>query len=138
VERERLHEGAVATRTVINAKRAVAGENEREIAFALTSMTNRFLHMGTSSRRISDIWQAIQGKKCKTKSIPSQKCKKASFFVRVASQQVPLQICRNFALSALPELWKRQTRSKWQAGAEVPRAPKVRDSDRQPSDYARI
>jgi hypothetical protein len=49
------------------AKRAVAGENQREIAFALTSMTSKFLHMGFVSRRIPDIWQVITRRKMQKK-----------------------------------------------------------------------
>jgi hypothetical protein len=84
VERARLHEGAVATRPGIEAKPVVAGENQREIAFALTSMTSRFLHMGFVSRRIRDIWQVLQSKKCKKKSIPGEKCKENVIFVCVS------------------------------------------------------
>jgi hypothetical protein len=97
VERERLHAAAAQMRSRDEAKRAAAGESWREILLAPPIMTIRFLHIGVAFRRKSDIWQVIQSKKCKKKSIPREKYKKASFFERVALQRVSFLECRNFA-----------------------------------------
>ena len=53
MEKEQLHDAAAATRSCTEAKRAVAGESQREILLALPLMTIRFLHMGFAFRRNS-------------------------------------------------------------------------------------
>jgi hypothetical protein len=64
-------DAAAGTRSCTHAKRAAAGENRREMLPALPLMTIRFLHMGVAFRRNSDIWQVIQRREYKKKSIPS-------------------------------------------------------------------
>jgi hypothetical protein len=53
--------------------------------------------MGFAFRPNADIWQAVQGKKCKNKINFEVKMQESVIFGRVALQRVPLRICRNFA-----------------------------------------
>jgi hypothetical protein len=77
-----LKEPAAATR----AKPENLGETRREIRLAPPQRTISFLHMGFGFRRNSDIWQVIQGAKCKKTSIQREKYKNSSFSVQLALQ----------------------------------------------------
>src|SRR5260370_21769162 len=64
-------------------------------------MTIRFLHMGSALSRNLDIWQVIQGKSCRKKPFQSEKCRKSSFFGRVALQRFSSPDRRDLAFSTL-------------------------------------
>jgi hypothetical protein len=80
LDRGRLHEGLAARRYWTEAKRAVPGENQREILLALSLSAIRFLHMESGFKRKPDTEQVIQSKKYKNESIRSQKRRKSVIF----------------------------------------------------------
>ena len=74
-----LHEAAAATGSGARAKPAIPAKMRCETLLAPPVRTINFLHMGFAFRRIPDILQVIQRKRCKKESIPSEKYKKQSF-----------------------------------------------------------
>jgi len=69
------------TRNHSDTKRAVPAETQREILLAPPIVIMRLLNMASVFRRNSDNRQVFQDGKYKKRSFPSQKCKKASFFI---------------------------------------------------------